>query len=377
MRAFGRMGAIGFLLQITTGFLAQASESEHIRIQFSAPDRCPDQGAFERALRRRITKFQLATDERSVRRFVVTITFSGSSPLGRLAIQVPGAEPSVRTVSGKSCEEVVAALALMTALAIDPSYEPDGTRSAAPGSGIRPGVDARVPPPALAPAQVPATTKETTSNQPDRSTRERPEAPTRPARTRLDATSAAPTPPAPWAWSVGAQGQATFRAPPTTGLGVALFVDASASGEGLLCPAVRLGLSASQSETTLTSGAGAIFRWATVLAEACPVRFARSGVPWAFQPCLAAHLGVLRGQGRNLDEQSQTTNLWADLGPAGRVRLTVARHLVVEAQAMALFPLRRITFEVQDAGPGQASSTIYAVPRLGALVGLGLAYEFR
>jgi hypothetical protein len=97
----------------------------------------------------------------------------------------------------------------------------------------------------------------------------------------------------------------------------------------------------------------------------------------AFQPCLAVHVGLLRGQGKNLDERAQATDLWADLGPVGRVRAAVAKHLVVEAQVTALFPLRRIRFEVQDAGPGSASSTVYAVPHIGARVGLGLAYEFR
>jgi hypothetical protein len=199
MRAFGRMGAIGFLLQIATGFSARASESEHIRMQFSAPERCPDQEAFERALRRRTTKFHLATDKEPVRRFVVTISFAGSTPMGRLAVHGPGSEPSERTVSGKSCEEVVAALALMTALAIDPSHTPPQDPA--------PAADAN------------------------------PEEPARTARVPIEAVSTDVASPEPWTWSVGVQGQAAFHTGPTTGLGAALFIDASAPGDGLTSPA--------------------------------------------------------------------------------------------------------------------------------------------
>jgi hypothetical protein len=374
MRAFGRMGATGLLLQIAMGFSAQASESEHIRIQFSAPDKCPDQDAFERALRRRTAKFQIATDRELARQFAVTITFAGSTPMGRLAVHGPGAEPSERTVSGKSCEEVVAALALMTALAIDPGHVPTATRPTAIVSSTPSSNEARTPSPVRATAGI---TQETPIEAPAPTAEANPEESARSARVPIEAVSAEVAPREPWTWSVGMHGQATFHTGPTTGLGAALFIDASAPGDGLPSPALRLGLSANRSEKTLTSGAGATFTWTTLVAEGCPVRLVRPGIPLAFQPCLAVHVGLLRGQGENLDERAQATNLWADLGPVGRVRAAIAKHLVVEAQVTVLFPLRRITFEVQDAGPGSASSTVYAVPHIGARVGLGLAYEFR
>ena len=58
--------------------------------------------------------------------------------------------------------------------------------------------------------------------------------------------------------------------------------------------------------------------------------------------------------------------LWVSLqsGPAPR-----AFHLVL--------PLRRLTYDVYDAGPSRAPTTVFAVPWLGALAGIGVAYEFR
>jgi hypothetical protein len=122
MRGRRRIRAIALLLLTAAGFPTRASaEPEHIRIQFSAPPRCPDGTAFMRALRRRTGRFQLFSGTEQTRVFVVTITRTDASVSGRLEIQGPGTETSLRNVSGSSCDEVMAALALMTALAIDPS----------------------------------------------------------------------------------------------------------------------------------------------------------------------------------------------------------------------------------------------------------------
>ena len=122
MRACQRIGATALLLLAATGLPARASaEPEHIRIQYSAPRRCPDGTAFMRALRQRTGRFQLFSGAEQTRVFVVTITHADALFSGHLEIQGPGTEVSLRNVSGKTCDEVMAALALMTALATDPN----------------------------------------------------------------------------------------------------------------------------------------------------------------------------------------------------------------------------------------------------------------
>ena len=122
MRACRRIGVIALFLLTATGLPGRASaEPEHIRIQFSAPPRCPDGTAFLGALRQRTGRFQLVSGAEQTRVFVVTIAHADSLVSGRLEIQGPGTEVSLRSVSGNTCDEVMAALALMTALAIDPS----------------------------------------------------------------------------------------------------------------------------------------------------------------------------------------------------------------------------------------------------------------
>jgi hypothetical protein len=164
---------------------------------------------------------------------------------------------------------------------------------------------------------------------------------------------------------------------PTTGLGGLLFLEAAAPGTAVLGPVLRTGLFLNQSDVTLAGGAGAEFQWAAAMVEGCPVRLVVGDSGVGFYPCLALHLGVLRGQGRHLDRPGATTDLWSDLGPVVRVRVAVSARLFLEAQGMLVFPLRRLTYEVQDAGTGQAPKTAFSVPALGALAGIGVAYQFQ
>jgi hypothetical protein len=155
-----------------------------------------------------------------------------------------------------------------------------------------------------------------------------------------------------------------------------LFVEAAAPGTTVLAPALRAGIFFHQSDVTIASGAGAEFQWAAAMLEGCPIRLVALDSRIGFFPCLAFHLGVLRGQGRNLDQAENTTDLWADLGPVARLRVAVLARLFLEAQGMLVFPLRRLTFDAQDRGPAFAPTTVFAVPRFGLLAGIGVGYEF-
>ena len=113
------------------------------------------------------------------------------------------------------------------------------------------------------------------------------------------------------------------------------------------------------------------------MVEGCPIRLVALDTRVALYPCLAFHVGVLRGQGQNLDRAEKTTDLWSDLGPVARIRVAVSARLFLEAQGMLVLPLRRLTYDVRDSGPTRAPTTVFAVPSLGALAGIGVSYAFR
>ena len=399
MRAWRQIGATALAIFVATGLPSRASaEPEHIRIQFSAPRKCPDGAAFVRALRQRTGRFQLASGAEQTRVFVVTIAAADPLVAGRLEIQGPATEVSVRDVSGKTCDEVMEALALMTALAVDPSAQSAGRIANVPSTSAPPaiapaptGAANRTPrpkatetsplsPPASAQlAAVPATSSATGERHDSEALPSGPAPPPAlppPVTVEAPATKPSPAVAMGWKWAAGVQASGSLHVSPTLGFGGLLFVEATAPGTAVLGPVLRAGLFVSQSDASVASGAGAGFQWAAAMVEGCPIRLIALDSRVGFFPCLAFHLGVLHGQGRHLDQSDETTDLWADFGPVARIRVVVLARLFLEVQGMLVFPLRRVTFDVQDRGPTEAPTTVFAVPLVGVLAGIGVGYQF-
>jgi hypothetical protein len=343
--------AIGRAVLVSSGLFAlarvAAAEPESVRIDYVAPAGCPDAAGFLRSLRERTSRFRQVVADEPVRRFLVRVTASAAAFAGRLEIRNPDGSTAFRSVDAAVCDEVASALALMTALAIDPDALTSGTKAA---------------------AKRPAEPTPESAGGPEG----------RPAPAAAAAVTASPpraleTPSEPWRWSAGAQGHLTFAVSPSLGGGADLFVDAEAPAASRLGPAARVGIFLNQSDVKL-SGVVARFRWAAAAVEACPARLGVTRL--TAHPCLAFRLGVLQGQGREISHPEATVSLWTDVGPLLRLRFSATARLLVEAQAALLLPLHRPTFEVSDVSAG-TTTRVYAVPRVGGSVGLGAAYRFR
>lgn len=383
------------LLSAAMGLPAWAdSAPERVRIRFSAPQGCPDSAAFMRALAQRTGRFRRAGDSEEARTLIATITHEDATFFGRLATQTPGKASSERSVTGKTCDDVVTVLAFMTALAIDPSASPRGSQAVRPASSHPATAPAESSERALAPAPAEPSTPErpaaraATPSPPPASGARVPEAPRArtpdaPARERpatednaADATSGADSPPR-WGWSAGVTGETSLGLWPTTGWGGLLFVETAAPGRSRLGPVLRAGVSVNQSLDRLSNGAEARFQLATLVLEGCPLRLLFLDSALAAHACLDVHVGALRAQGRGLDRAAKTTDAWLDLGPLARVRVAITRRIFVEGQGMLVMPLRRLEYDVYYAGPAAAATTVHTVPWLGALVGIGMGYQFR
>ena len=97
-----------------------AADTEPIRIVFHAPAGCPDEAAFTGQITARTQRARLAAAGEVARTFSVTISPArGARARGKLVIDDPRGPSASRAVSG-TCEEVVSALGLVAALAIDP-----------------------------------------------------------------------------------------------------------------------------------------------------------------------------------------------------------------------------------------------------------------
>lgn len=350
MRARGKKQAAARAALVWSAMLAlgriASAEPESVRIDYTAGPGCPDAATFMRSLRERTTRFHEARSDEDARTFVVRIKAVASSFAGRLQIRSPDGRIAIRDVDAAVCDEVTAALALITALTIDPDALAAGSQGDRDGRA------------------------EVSSDPASSAGRSTSSSATAVVAT-LPATLAA-EPAQPWRWSAGLLAHTALGLSPALGYGGDLFVEAEAPGSSRLGPAVRLGLFLNQSDVDLATGAGARFQWALMQVEGCPVRLGRAD--FAIHPCLALRLGVLHGEGRRISKPDQTVSFWSDVGPVLRLRGAVTARLLVEAQAGLLFPLHRPTFDIVDMG---SATHAYSVPRVGGSVAIGVAYRFR
>lgn len=334
--AIGTMALVEMAL-LGFGRIATA-EPESVRIEYSAPAECPDATAFMRSVKERTTRFREAAPDQEARRFLVHVQALGALFHGQLEIRLPDGRTTLRNVDAAVCDEVSSALALITALTIDPNALTGGSRR----------------------------NREDTSDDSPRS----PPSPSASVTATPPPESHEASPP--WRWSAGAVGHTTFVVSPTRGYGGSLFVETEAPDASRLGPSVRMGIFLNKSDVDLPQGAGADFQWALAEVDGCPARL--GGARLALHPCVAFRLGVIHGESRGISHPQQRSSLWSDVGPLLRVRLAATDRLLLEAQAGLVIPLHRTTFEITDMG---ASRTAYSVPRLGGSAGIGVAYRFR
>jgi hypothetical protein len=106
-------------LVLCSGARAHA-QSEDVVLVYEAFEGCPDRPRFEREVRALSQRANFVENAAGARSFRVTLERTARGVEGTLDIQAESGR-SERKVSGKSCAEVASALALATAIAVDPT----------------------------------------------------------------------------------------------------------------------------------------------------------------------------------------------------------------------------------------------------------------
>jgi hypothetical protein len=333
------LGAVGLCT------LARADE-EPIDLSFHAYEGCPSERQFLEQVVGRAAKTELASERARGRKFVVTVTTQRKDTLGKLEIVAGGATAS-REVKGLNCSEVVSALALFTALAIDPNASATPAardESAAPSTSSVSAVAAPAIP-AVAPKPPDADDASRDSNASKRDA-------TQPGAKLL----------------LGARGvaQGAFAggsATPSTSLGGGLFVQASTPGFG----SYRLSGAYFADDNVST----ARFRLFAGRLDGCPVeiRLAR-GV--AFEPCLALEVGRVQATSKETAVlTSSTAERWWTAGDLlGRLRFAPIPTFFAEIEAGPSVPFSRYVFYLGT--EADTRGQVHQVPAVGWVVGLGL-----
>jgi hypothetical protein len=91
-----------------------------VGVAYDAPPGCPEASVFMERLRTRTAHADLAPVAEGAR-FSVIVSSTDSISSARIEFNDPDGMPATRTVSGRTCDEVVSAAALITALTIEAS----------------------------------------------------------------------------------------------------------------------------------------------------------------------------------------------------------------------------------------------------------------
>jgi hypothetical protein len=281
---------------------AASARGEDVHLVYRAPSSCPDEQAFKAEVSARTQRAIWVEARGDVRTFAVEIALALDGARGKLTIVDPQAPdaPAQREVPGKDCREVHAALALVTALTIDP----------AAGMVVQPPPPQPPPPP---PAPVPPTPAPTVTPFP------------------LPLPRPSPAPPVRWRWTVGARGDATSGLGSKFSFVLPLFVDVSRDATDWLAPSFRLAFSVLPDRLIEHElGRGRVSRFAGQL-SGCPIALHLS-IVW-LRPCAWFEAGALYVRGEGLAQPEESVSPWAAVGGGVRVQVVPVDWLLLEASA--------------------------------------------
>jgi hypothetical protein len=341
------------------------ADTEPIRIRFTAHEGCPTGDAFTGEVQARTARARLANEGEDARTFTVTVTARGTGSHGQLTIRTVDGATAVREVSGRACAEVVSALALITALAIDPkaSTAPQPIPPPAP-------VPPEPPPgpvtPPVAPFFPPAAAPRGQSLYNHSNTYELwhalpPPLPVLPS-----------SPVHRWRFAVGLHPAFVFGISPDPAPGFAVFAEAARDEPDILVPSFRVWATRASSEKVETDSGVASFRWTALRIDGCAVRVGDEEV--SATGCLTAEGGALEGYGAVAKIRP-----WFSVGVLGRLQWVILDVVQLEAQGGLNLPLVRDTFFFEgdigaEGNPEQI--TISETPAVGGLVGAGVGIRF-
>jgi len=302
-------------LAVTTRARAEEARStalQTLRVTYSAPAGCGSRATFVAELEARTPRVRVVDTQDLAAAVSVELADRPTGIVGQLSLREPDGTETLRAVAGKSCEEVVPALALIAAVLVDPEAI---TRAQTPAKA--------------APAN------EGSAAQPPRDD-ERPR----------------------------------FR--PSLGTGVA--VTSSVAPSLSVAPALELGLEMEQggrrgpmlllsferfSSSTVTTHAG-LADLSTLLGRVslCPWRWPARGLAF-LAPCGAFEAGSLHVDVSQTLDEKEPTVLWLAAGPDLHLELRPLAVLGLELDLLGIFPLVRDTFYFSPEIP------VFSIPVVG------------
>jgi hypothetical protein len=318
-----------------------------VRIDYDAPASCPDQRAFEAQLRARSARIVIAQDAKTTVR--VRIAARAARFDGEVVLTDAAGGETTRHVDG-ACPDVVAALSLIAAVALDPMASTASDPLAAPSASA---------------VSVPETPAKTDDKKPAApAVIVPPDAKDGDSSSREEAAVPGASTHHVWRWSIGAGVGVTGGIAPDLAVSIPAFVDVARWARGPLSPSFRL-----RFERTSIDGAagGANFTWTAGSLDACPI--ALSTPAFRVWPCARVEAGALEATG-DASSSRTSTRPWISAGALVRARLVIVGGLFVEVEGGAYVPIVRDRFFLEP------DETVHRAPVVSAAGASSLGASF-
>ena len=320
-----------------------STDATGVRIELDAPADCATAEGFYEKVRSRTERVRPVVEGEAGVRVVVRITRVGAKAHGELRVIGESGESDTRRVDGSTCTEVVEALSLTVALAVDPTARlvPPGA-SSSPSSGD---TTARGPAVAATPAE-----RDAPQPEPEPEPPTEPEPRERALETRLGVKILAMNQVTPYV-SFGGGGSLRFVMP--------------------WGAATSFGIAVVHVQNDLFSTAdNASIRSTLVELSACPKRFLDPSV-FTLEPCITGLGGTLAASGRDVASSSDVSRSYFALGGKLIGAAALGKGWAVELEAGMAVPLARRRFVILE-----PRRQVGETPSISALGGVGLAYAF-
>jgi hypothetical protein len=290
--------ALGLLLAGHT----EAAVPQPYRIEYAAPAGCSSRETFVREVLERTPLVREAHEGEPAASYVVVLSARATDLFGELVLREPDGRETRRALRGKTCDEVVSALAFIAAILVDPGAL-SRTRTEAP----RPAWPPRLPP------------------TPD----ERAPASHRGSHFRLGA-------------GAGASLETTVSPEPAFGPFAELVVERrSDEGRGFSFGAAFHRVTAGPA---VSSAGRAHFTWTAGRGWFCPFSLPSRGF-FSFVPCAEVEAGTLVAEGFDTIAKKTVVRPWLAFGPLARLEFRPLSFLSFTLDGMAVFtPLSHPTF---------------------------------
>ena len=362
---FPSIFVVAVLMSLCARRASAEEEREPVRVKYAVTETgCPDEARFVLELTARTSKISVVqSGERRLLRVVIDRHAAPASRVaparvrGTLTLGA-GGKSATREVVGQSCAEVVSALALVAALAIDPHASTKPAPDLAPKAPDPPPKAPDPPPVPPFPPPLPP-----------------PDPPPPP----LPVVRVVPTPRPPlsrFALSVAARGGARTGPLPTTAPELGGLVEAAWIRPSMLSPSARVELVGTFGQSTRpasTAGApSASLGWTGVRVSGCPLRVVRGML--TLSSCGVVDGGLLTAHADGLANAQKDSRVSVALGAGFAGRWTLAGRFFVGADVGLSAPLVRQRFYAAGTGstPGV---TLYELPSLQAFGGLFLGFD--